>query len=115
MNLKQAIDTHDFEMGLHYGQGKYFIEPEKMDEAREVFLKYLDMEEELGVDLLTFVKALKEGIYVHLQEPYGIVHDTVRPKFEGRYVYLVLDTVNSQVCCSNYGESWALTKEDLEK
>ena len=72
-----------------------------------------DIEEELGIDLITLFKALRDGIYVHLQEPYGIIHDTIRPKFEGKYVYLVLDTVDSQVCCRNYGKSWALTKEEL--
>ena len=77
--------------------------------------EYISLEKELGIDLVTLVRALKEGIYVHLQEPYGIVHDTVRLKFDGSYVYLVLDTVNSQVCCNNYGQSWSLTREELEK
>lgn len=87
-----------------------------------------DIEEELGIDLVTLFKALKNGIYVNNEHIYkgldeeqnddiqlfecrlldgikglGIIHTSM---FKGREVvrdYLFKD----------YGKTWALTKEEL--
>lgn len=72
-----------------------------------------DIEEELGIDLVTLFKALKGGIFVD--------GDSTR-----KYVFLDVDekelfTINDFECTyfaaslSQYGKTWALTEEELEE
>lgn len=58
-----------------------------------------DIEEELGVDLITLLKALENGFY-YKYEHYGI--DFVEPN----------DDCLEEILYG-YGKSWALTKEEL--
>ena len=73
-----------------------------------------DIEEELGIDLITLFKALEEGIY------------TIRSNSKRRYPFLtyngavgyILDfqyEQEAQYILSDYGKTWALTKEELEE
>lgn len=127
MTLKEAIDTYDFEMGLHYGEEKHFIKPEKMDEAREVLLKFLVVEEEFGIDLTKLLTAKK--IYYY---------DEIFDKKERKSVFVLKETDDfgfdlkeKQVIMyeprsfdgillekDEYGKKtaygWAFTKEELE-
>ena len=73
-----------------------------------------DVEEELGIDLITLVKALKDGIYTNKwlhKTKYGI--DLERKRFEGHCSgdYGVVET--SYYYFKDYGKTWALTKEEL--
>ena len=72
-----------------------------------------DIEDELGIDLITLQKALKDGIY------------TIRSKGERRYPCLTYNNAvgyildfeyeqEAQYILSDYGKTWALTKEELE-
>lgn len=71
-----------------------------------------DIEDELGIDLVTLFKVLKGGIFVD--------GDSTR-----KYVFLDVDekelfTINDFECAyfaaslSQYGKTWALTKEELK-
>lgn len=67
-----------------------------------------DIEEELGIYLITLFKALKNGIYCkienkieHISAPYLTWHC--------KKIY-ICDICN----LNDYGKTWALTKEDLE-
>lgn len=72
-----------------------------------------DIEKELGIDLLTLFQALKEGIYtIHSHgerlDP-CLAYD--------RVIGYILDfQYEPEVECilSDYGKTWALTKEELE-
>lgn len=85
-----------------------------------------DIEEELGIDIITLAKALKEGLWIdhykngdlyHMQMP--LIHsdyDSRREKSPIR-VYLTYQKNGEwhNVEFKDYGKTWALTKEELEE
>lgn len=88
-----------------------------------------DIEEELGIDLIILFKALKNGIYVKNRKNeirrvscnIGLVetggHNSLGLRFQDtnyKWRYLVLDTSRDNDV-KDYGKTWALTKEELEK
>ena len=85
-----------------------------------------DIEEELGIDLITLFKALRNGIWTNQEQCYG---DEKQGKIRFFQVRLLLEE-NALGCIHNsmwkgkkvirtlyfkdYGKTWALTKEELE-
>ena len=85
-----------------------------------------DIEEELGIDVITLFKALKDGIWTNQEQWYG---DEKQGKIRFFQVRLLLEE-NAVGCIHNsmwkgkevirtlyfkdYGKTWALTKEELE-
>lgn len=93
-----------------------------------------DLEEELGIDLITLFKALKEGIYITKD---GYLHTGNIEKFDDKEKYncLVLNAsydnnyylsdishpygdsecgdIGCYVKTKDYGKTWALTREEL--
>lgn len=72
-----------------------------------------DIEEELGIDLLTFFKALRSGIHV-IDDGYPyddrvdlIYSSSIPCGFKGK-------VSDHCVFFKDYGKTWALTKEELE-
>ena len=113
------------------GVGNYYLmqelyvnEREKVQVAIEKLAKLEDLEEELGCDLITLFKALKQGyIYVKLED--GIIKREVDMLDFKEGVRCVLFDKSCQVdnnlqCydmlnyIQDYGKSWALTREELE-
>lgn len=88
--------------------------------------KLEDIEEELGIDLISLFKALKDGIWTNQEQWYG---DEKQGKIRFFQVRLLLEE-NAIGCIYNsmwkgeevirtlyfkdYGKTWALTKEKLE-
>ena len=88
--------------------------------------KLEDIEEELGIDLITLFKALKDGIWTNQEQWYG---DEKQGEIRFFQVRLLLEE-NAIGCIHNsmwkgeevirtlyfkdYGKTWALTKEELE-
>ena len=87
-----------------------------------------DIEEELGIDLITLFKALKDGINVYYEdeERYKF-HNDLRIEYHKTLGWGLVYIYGS--CCRNdmpmmldmefyelkgYGKTWALTKEELE-
>ena len=77
-----------------------------------------DIEEELGIDLITLFKALKNGIYVKYDATFGLKE---KPRIvikkdkattlcfrEGKWWIQEEDEL-----IKDYGKTWALTKEEL--
>ena len=76
------------------------------------------IEEELGIDLLTLIKALKNGIYVKYDSDFG---------FTGKPHIVIKKDKATEICfrdkkwwiqenefmLKDYGKTWALTKEEL--
>jgi hypothetical protein len=73
-----------------------------------------DIEEELGIDLVTLFKALKNGVYVKTKE--GVSkHFTVHlMKWQQTSTYCFYYRPYSHIWLKDYGKTWALTKEELE-
>ena len=89
-------------------------------------LQYLeDIEEELGIDLLTLFKALKNGIYLKFgsEKNTGVYyeHRAILPRhfdkdYKGYFIDLQLElSINFNFYFKDYGKTWALTKEELEE
>ena len=69
-----------------------------------------DIEEELGIDLITLFKALKNGVY----------EDIVDQKYKHFDLSYAIDNVFTIWLgrpheLKDYGKTWALTREELEK
>lgn len=86
----------------HYSQSQYNADLWNKVKAIE------DIEEELGIDLITLYKALKDGIYCKIENK---IEHILAP-------YLTWHCKKIYICdicnLNDYGKTWALTKEDLE-
>lgn len=78
-----------------------------------VYIQYMnklgileDVEEELGISLITLFKALKEGIYCNLG---GKIEHILAPHLSWYYKEIYIFKIE------DYGKTWALTEEELEK
>jgi hypothetical protein len=81
-----------------------------------------DIEEELGIDLITLFNALKFGVYYftnagQLTRDYVWLMDNyMGVRTNGKLSYSFMTMFQKQTLLFNdYGKTWALTKEELEK
>lgn len=82
------------------------------EEAYNKLADLEDLEEELGIDLLTLFKALKDGIY---SRDYGyLLVEHFVLKHEKQLHCKPLRIVEYRFALKDYGKTWALTKEELE-
>ena len=72
-----------------------------------------DIEEELGIDLITLFKALKDGIYIN--EDGSVYKDCIKSieDWSDGWGFISNDDY-IEVLFKDYGISWALTEEELE-
>ena len=70
-----------------------------------------DIEEELGIDLITLFKALKNGCYVKPWTEIKYSYE-IRTGSDNIHLYL-LDENDNDYSLKDYGKTWALTKEEL--
>ena len=99
----------------------YEIEKHNKDELRYEKLGQLeDIEEELGIDLLTLFKALKNGVYyftrgMQLTKDYvGLIDDYISIGPRDKLSYSLMTGFEKQtLSVKDYGITWALTKEEL--
>ena len=70
-----------------------------------------DIEEELGIALITLFKALKNGVFIPTyQKP---IHISVELSFIDTFTLVDYDSY-TVLKLIDYGKTWALTKEELE-
>ncbi len=73
-----------------------------------------DIEEELGIDLATLFKALKQG---YIYYPINCPNDCYKYKIECLYmkprIHLYVTDGVGGCYMEDYGKTWALTKEEL--
>ena len=78
--------------------------------------KIEDIEEELGIETATLLKALKDGIYTRKNQLYPyLLHFNARQKY---LYYIAIDDGGKRAVkyyCKDYGKTWALSKEELNK
>ena len=96
-----------------------YIEIKDKKLAEEKLCQLEDMEDELGIDLATFIKIFENGIYVKSQctnnkierwSPFDI--KVIKSTYQTDICY-IRSKKNKYVGCFNYGKTWALTKEEL--
>lgn len=75
--------------------------------------QYKDIEDELGIDLITLIKALKNGI--HKKDYLDCCYDCKLRFMEGEwYLAQQFDENYSYIVkTKDYGKTWTLTKEEL--
>lgn len=74
--------------------------------------KLEDIEDELGIDLVTLFKAVSCGCY--LKDKNGKVAFSGDVSICYKYVVIVYDKEKYFMWNVNYGKTWALTKEELQ-
>ena len=79
---------------------------------REKVYKYEILEKKLGIDLITLFKALKQGIYTKDNMDFIPYSCLLRNDF---ILVLFDDIYKHEYLLKDYGKTWALTKEELEK
>ena len=87
---------------------------EKSEEIKGIIqnlLPYAEIEEELGIDLITLFKALKNGCYV---KPWAEIKHSYEIRTGSDNIHLfLLDENNNDYSLKDYGKTWALKKEEL--
>ena len=72
-----------------------------------------DIEEELGIELITLFKALKNGIYVKTKNGISKHYTIHLMVWQHTNTYCLYYRPYSHIWFKDYGETWALTKEEL--
>ena len=74
-----------------------------------------DIEDELGIDLITLFKALKDGIYVKVNRKIDFIRYVSIFKKRKRHLYSSSTFWGKYDIglIKDYGKTWALTKEEL--
>ena len=89
---------------------------------KELIKPYKDIEKELGIDLITYIKLVQEGFYGFCRDedhdkPYifqFLPHDFVAFSDELVVYREDSDEVYTTYKYKDYGKTWSLTKEELE-
>ena len=88
--------------------------------------RYEDIEDELGIDLVTLIKALKNGIYCYNDGGSDILFERIEhfvpympQQLHTRGRLSIIHGIKSEekekhFAIKDYGKTWALTKEELE-
>ena len=120
-----------------YGDFAKSLEDEfDMEEVNDVMYRKLkaleDLEEELGIDLSTLFKALKDGFYIKYNDKivhilpdkhitinfwYKTINVFIPPKFFidcKKGTDYLSEEIDEEYWFKDYGETWALTREELE-
>lgn len=102
---------------------RYPKDIETIEKELKEYEQYKAIEKELGVDLITLFKALREPAYVivndKIVETYcghiGEECKTIDFEIDGKYYKNLYDVETFYVLTKEYGKTWALTREELEK
>lgn len=127
ITVNKDISNDDLEKFVHQrmfvaNSKQCEIKPLPNEKSNEKLHKILEIEEELGIDLITLFKALKNGVYCFDYEN-QLIHD---------YVWLINNYITAgaskKLSCSfetfydrqilsfeDYGKTWSLDKKDLTK
>ena len=117
-DLKERLKTYKF-LANH---GMSCVDVEGYNCMLKDLKEYHDIEEELGIDLITLFKALKNGVWFKPRKSktisfYGVVRFwkgslEIREKLYNKYVG---GSSKRIIQFQYYGKTWALTKNELTK
>ena len=105
INLERFSNLHDEQ---NIKKQKFDIVEKDLDQLEE----YRKIEEELGIDLITLFKALKDGIYIN--EDGSVYKDCIKSieHWSDGWGFISNDDY-IEVLFEDYGISWALDKEEF--
>ena len=107
VNFERLSDIHD---NQDIKKQKFDIVEKDLDQLEE----YRKIEEELGIDLITLFKALKDGIYIN--EDGSVYKDCIKSieHWSDGWGFISNDDYIDMLF-KDYGISWALDKEEFYK
>ena len=116
--MKRLTDN-EFHTRENKEKASHILEP-RLQQIYDKLFELEDIEEELGIDLITLFKAIKNGIWywtknsnVNAPQPSGPWK--LHCDFYDRKGFVDEDDWYCEVFrFSEYGKTWALTKEELE-
>ena len=114
--MKRRLTDNEFHTSGNKERACYIQEP-RLQAIYDKLFELEDIEEELGIDLVTLFKALKNGVYtdtdIHIDKNKASQHKHFH------FNYCVDDKFTIWLGrpheLKDYGKTWALTKEELEK
>lgn len=105
--------------GIHYGSPNGIL-CDNLEHLEKVYTKLgqlEDMEEELGIDLITYIKAIRQQKVWVLYNGKLLQPDLVfwsSHTFNKLCLWFIKDDRHIKVSYEDYGKTWALTREELE-
>ena len=102
MTNKEKADTLKRQLILH---PSYLNIIEELEKDLEILEQYKNIEKELGIDLITLFKALKNGIYCKIGNK---IEHILAPHLSWYCQQIYICNIN------DYGKTWSLTREELE-
>lgn len=109
MRLTEKETTEMFDNLAHYYSTEEYIE------AINKLGQLEDIEYELGIDLITLFKALKNGITYKTPLGNNYAYTTLTSdRLSIEYKWKCLRKGTHKFYFKDYGKTWALTKEELE-
>lgn len=95
---------------LYFGTDGYIVS----DGSQKFFGSLEDLEEEIGIDLITLFKATQQGIWMKHNKDFYFF-DNLMVDFKNKcLVQIVSNDEVETFPFDSYGEDWGLTKEELE-
>lgn len=119
MNRLTNKECHKYEDFISIFRNK-LITPSEIDNAIYKKLKsFEDIEEELGIDLITLFKSLKYGFYFKYKDKIISSNDylfQISVTSKGNFIFdIVVHNLSFLLIkFKDYGKTWALTREELE-
>lgn len=113
--------TEKTEHGVYWWDKRHEPEEINKQELANFKLKELeDIEDEIGIDLITLFKALKNGIYEKFEDGEYVKFNGLCMPIKSHKLKLnvnkkCLERGNDYFYFKDYGKIWALTKEELKK
>ena len=95
-----------------------FIEVIDKDEAYKKLYQIENLEDELGIDLITLFKAYSNGFYVRgeKEKQYIDFQNALNANaFKNKEMFYGHERCYQYVKLYDYGKDWALTKQELEQ
>ena len=118
MNSKEALERickicdHDCCPYIHYDKSRcsfYGVIKQDIDQLE----KLEDIEEELGIDLITLFKALRDGVFIN--EDSSVYKDCIKSIEHWSDGWGFISNEDYiEVLFKDYGSTWSLTKEVLK-
>lgn len=121
LTTTKKLDPELFKNAKDIDENKYFLKGEKsykdtIEAVANKLGQLEDIEEELGIDLITLCKTFEEDIYIKPDNKIIFVnYDKKEYRFYEGNINCNTDDGNFTVSIDDYGKTWALTKEELEK
>ena len=122
MTSKEALekmlgDLKNYES--YFADGGYYDNEEQFEIIKkdlDLFEKYKKIEEEIGVDFITLVKMLKDGVYINdggIVDEIGHIYKEKVKSIEHWPVWSFTTDDGGEYAFKDRGRTWALSKEEF--